>query len=179
MKQLIRFLNSLSFSNGIVVFLAMLSIVFVLWHFIFWQPLQNDKNIIASQIITTKQDIQNLKLQLENTKKTKQLQNPIQSTLITTHKIYTILKSMIGIRQNLKLIELQILPQQTITNPVDNKSYILNNFSLKFSGTYFSTLSYLKSLEKEAIPFFWDSLTYKVTAYPYAEVSLKLHVLSY
>jgi len=179
MKQFIRFFNSLPLPNALVVLIMALGIIYTLWHIIFWQPIKYQKTNMDQQIKTLQFEIKNLTLQFENAKKIKQPETLAEKTLFKSNEIPFVLKNLINIRQNLKLLELQVLPSENIPITGSNKTFILNNFSIKFIGTYFSTLGYLSTLEKEKIPFYWESLSYNVTKYPYAEVTVNLHVLSY
>lgn len=52
------------------------------------------------------------------------------------------------------------------------------NIVLDFVSDYFSTVDFLKKIEKLPWHIYWDSLEYKVTEYPKANVKLKLHMLS-
>jgi len=54
-----------------------------------------------------------------------------------------------------------------------------HDFTLQFEGNYFATLTYLQKLEALPWQFYWDRIEYKVTKYPQAEVSIKLHTISH
>ena len=53
-----------------------------------------------------------------------------------------------------------------------------HGFRINFTGDYFSTISYLKSLEELEWSFYWENLEYKVREYPEAEISIEIFTLS-
>jgi hypothetical protein len=163
----------------------MMGLVFTSWHIIFWHPLNMKKDFIENQIKTITYDIQQLTLQINQTSailKLKKVENKSFDELIANNKLPNILRKLIGIRQNLKLTDILVTPQKTITVTVPNygvKLYTLNGVTVKLYGPYFSLLSYLKEMEVKKLPVFWDSLNYVVTDYPYASITLELHAFSY
>jgi len=54
----------------------------------------------------------------------------------------------------------------------------LYQFELTFQGGYFSTIEYLRRLEKLRWPIYWDSLNYHTFRYPKANVVVRFHLLS-
>lgn len=49
---------------------------------------------------------------------------------------------------------------------------------LEFQGDFFTTLKYLRFLEEITGSFFWDSISFRLTAWPAAIVTLEIHTLS-
>jgi MSHA biogenesis protein MshJ len=82
------------------------------------------------------------------------------------------------------LVSLKEFPDQPWSVPETAKSPILvqninqHKLSIEFRANYFDTISYLSRLEKLPWHLYWDSLEYKVTKYPEADVVVQLYVLS-
>jgi MSHA biogenesis protein MshJ len=53
-----------------------------------------------------------------------------------------------------------------------------HEMEIQFSGDYFSTLEYMRKLEKLPWGFFWDKVEFKVKKYPQAKASIRLFTLS-
>lgn len=62
-------------------------------------------------------------------------------------------------------------------NDVDGQVYE-HGITLEFKGDFFTTLKYLRFLEDVSGSFFWDSVTFRQTIWPNADVILKIHTLS-
>jgi len=88
--------------------------------------------------------------------------------------LHTILK-----QHQLNLLKLETLPVTSLTDSENQSSIYRHGLTITFSGNYFAVLNYLKSLEAQPWHFYWESLLYKVTEYPVAEVTITIHTLSF
>lgn len=52
-----------------------------------------------------------------------------------------------------------------------------HEFMLDMEGGYFGLVEYLRALEQQ--PLFWESIEYRVTAYPKANIRLKVYILGF
>ena len=50
--------------------------------------------------------------------------------------------------------------------------------TIKLAGGYQQLYQYLTALEDSEWELFWDQLEYKVTEYPYAEITIRVHTIS-
>ena len=165
--------------------------IFVVWYYIFWHNLQKNISETNKYIKTLKQTIsllqtnlttlqnnlkeqrnQAIKEKLEGTSKT------ASSQLIPPQKMNEVLQDLLAARYQLILLELKNLTPKAATLPQTNLQFFEHSIVIKLQGDYFSTMQYLKSIEKLGWRIFWDKLEYKVKQYPIAEITLKIHTLS-
>jgi MSHA biogenesis protein MshJ len=192
MKQLIQFLNSLPLRNGLLLLTIFLGFIFIVWNAALWQPLQTKKDIIATEVKSVTLQIENFQKQITTLKSMRRpkAQSSLNSRVIKIEENSEIIRSIINSKTNLKLIEFQTPAEKVINIPESNPTQANNatqggislkqhDIIVKFRGTYFGTINYLQALEKLDIPFFWDKFNYKVIDYPYAEILLQLHTLTY
>ena len=165
--------------------------IFVVWYYILWQHLQKDISETNKYIKTLKQTIPLLQTNittLENSLKEKRNQaikeklegtsKTAPSQLIPPQKMNEVLQDLLAARYQLILLELKNLTPKAATLPQTNLQFFEHSIIIKLQGDYFSTMQYLKSIEKLGWRIFWDKLEYKVTQYPIAEITLKIHTLS-
>ncbi|GAA5316487.1 MAG: MSHA biogenesis protein MshJ [Candidatus Pelagadaptatus aseana] len=81
------------------------------------------------------------------------------------------------------------VPQQAATEQVDIESLsdavddgsvgmFKHGVAIKFSGSYFAVIDYLKALEELQWRFYWELVDYQVADYPKASVELQVYTLS-
>lgn len=194
--------NMLSLRERLMVFVAVFGVLLVLWYFVLWNVLQPERGGVDGGVTYAqlKPEVASLKkvLKLSRTKLTSLSgQNAKLAAQIKQHKqgavttlsdflqelispvqMHSVLKDMLQSQHGLKLISFENIPGKIIGTP--NTQYMLyeHGISIKFQGSYLSVLHYLEGLENLEWGFYWDSLEYKVTKYPAAEVTLELHTLS-
>lgn len=77
-----------------------------------------------------------------------------------------------------------VVPDLTVSNPVTKEikpqgsGVYKHGVVLRLRGDYFRVVALMKSLENLSWKFYWDSLDYKVVAYPNAEIELRVFTLS-
>jgi MSHA biogenesis protein MshJ len=54
-----------------------------------------------------------------------------------------------------------------------------HEFTVTLQGKYFDLAESLKALEAMDIKIYWDTLSYKVDQYPYADIQLTVYTFSY
>lgn len=88
------------------------------------------------------------------------------------------------IDKTITLVSLKEFPNQRWDAPEVNKTVIAvqnineHRLTIEFRANYFDTIAYLNRLEKLPWHLYWDSLEYKVTKYPEANVIIQVYVLS-
>lgn len=96
-----------------------------------------------------------------------------------------IIKDILSSQGNVELLRIEKLPTESwIPKDLANadipgyfKTIDKYTLQIQFQSNYFNTISFLQRVEKLPWDLYWDSLNYKVTEYPNAEITLKLHVL--
>ena len=93
------------------------------------------------------------------------------------------LRDMLKQQGNLKLIQLETLPASPFgeSKQQDQPPVRVYQHAMKLTlqGDYFSTLTYLKSLENLPWRIHWDSIDYQVKEYPQAETRIQVYTLSF
>lgn len=187
MKQLLskceQYLNMLPAKVRLFPFLILVLLIIFLWNTTLWQPLQDRKEELTKKIANETKVITSMQTELQLIKASKLAQGveknqPQMGNAIPVQKIPDFLEQLVNARNDLALISLQTMPTKPLTTADAVNILLEHDFIIKFNGTYFATLAYLKSLEKLNLPLSWDKLDYKVITYPQAEITLQLHALS-
>ncbi len=128
----------------------------------------------------------------EQVLKQKELLSELTDNLIPPEKMAIVVEKLLKQRGKLKLISLANLEPEglpnveaEIVNTIDKNDSVEESkpliyrhpLQLKFKGSYFQVVKYLKTLENSEYNFYWEQLDYKVDKYPQAEVMLKLSTL--
>ncbi len=143
---------------------------------------QGNPNALLKQNIT---DTQAELVTIEN-----KLSDTFES-LVPPKEVTNFIRSLLLENSNLELIHLKNEPVQVIDLSEDKPSkpqQAENNqksarlfehaTDIKLIGDYLSLHKYLTQLEQSKWGLYWDQLEYKVTAYPNAEISLRVYTLS-
>lgn len=139
-------------------------------------------NVINSQLVQLDQEITEL-----------------AGDLITPREMTQILTTVLGQYSGLELVRFENKPATPLrtgvqttsagqaggepgeggiaANEIDGQVYE-HGLTLEFRGDFFTTLKYLRFLEEVSGSFFWDSVTFRQTAWPNADVTLEIHTLS-
>lgn len=148
------------------------------------QQIQIKQNIVSNPFIVQKH--KQLVLQLNDLNA--QLQS-IYTQLVSPAEMVKAMKSILEEDSGLKLLQLSntgnfpLAPPATDAakenkKPLPANNLFRHNFTMVFSGNYVETLKYFKKIEKLPWKFYWDSVDYKVTKYPEAQITIKLHTVS-
>lgn len=180
--------DQLSLPVRSIILSTILGIIFLAWHYVFWKNTSAALTTTSEKIRTLNQSITIMKKQIatmENEFKNKQktddkLQNPSGTTLSILPPAQTkeVLHSLLTASNNLVLLQLNNIPPKEIILPQSATRIFEHGLVIKFSGNYFATMDYLKSIENLKWKIFWDKLEYKVTEYPLAEITLSIHTIS-
>jgi len=116
--------------------------------------------------------------------------NSVLNRLVPPTKITELLRSLLLQTQGLKLLSLSndavenisidnsVAEDESQTNDIVKSSLYKHSTTLKLSGNYQQLYQYLSVLENSEWGLYWDTLNYKVTHYPKAEIMIKVHTIS-
>jgi MSHA biogenesis protein MshJ len=99
-----------------------------------------------------------------------------------------LLQDVLRARTSLRLIAVNSMPPEPLMasdlkaaeKPGEGEAQPMiyrHDLVLEFEGAFFDMLDYLKVLEVQ--PLYWDSIDYRVSAYPLAKVRLRVYTLSF
>lgn len=193
-----QLVNSFPLAVRVFILTAAMGIIYLLWNFLLWQPIQKKNEYTSMQTQKITKEINLLQTQVDALKEKKRIQQAqIQTTNISSSasptptvsigfidatKIPDMLKYLISFRHNLIFSSIQVMRPKLMQNKVQEKieatSFFEHDIVFKFRGSYFDVLNYLQTIEKLNWPIYWDRLEYKVEKYPIAEITLQIHFLS-
>jgi MSHA biogenesis protein MshJ len=199
--KLLIVVNKLTPKQRILLGIGVILIIYILWLNFSWNRLKAAKKDIATEISMVENEINSLKDTLRHKKEGLDYKEkmaayasgtePIafnipdfhyaEKYVMSADEIRTALTSVLDAKKksSLLLLELHNLPEKKISDAGDLNIFVYqNDFVIKFSGEYFSTIEYLKYLEQLPWPLFLDTMEYKVIKYPTAEITLHMHLIS-
>lgn len=121
--------------------------------------------------------------------KTLQIENKLNK-LVPPTQITELLRNLLTSDDGLKVLSVKNEPVRDVSinlttngrtaNSEDKKETLLYEHSatIKLSGNYQQLYDYLTALENTGWELFWDTLHYKVTSYPNAEITLRVMTVS-
>ena len=105
--------------------------------------------------------------------------------LISPKQMAKVLETVLTQKTDLRLVRVQNLPTQPLLQvsqaegqPTADAGVYRHGMQIEFTGSYLSTLEYLKALKALPWDFYWDGLTLSVNKYPKASVVITVHTLS-
>ncbi len=195
--------NGLTTRERIIFLFTMLVLIWGAWDKFIYQPIAAQQKTlgselsdiktklstswqIASQIeIAAKMDpnkanklkLKEIKIQLKNLKLKL---NAGEKQFVPPQLMVKVLEDIFKQNSGLQLLSLKTLPVTTLTQTKQQKSWIYRHgLSMTLSGTYFSMLNFLQSIESLPWRFNWESIDYQVKQYPVAEATLRIYTLSF
>lgn len=160
-----------------------------------------ERTLLQTQVAAATQNLMNdpdkpKKAQIEQLKTdiaviSTQLQD-VSQNLIKADQLGLVLQEVLQKTTALSLLEVNTLPvrelqlSQVISdgadNPqkteADNVGVYEHAVELRVAGSFMQVTRFLESLEQLPWRFYWQSLDYKVTLYPSAEITLRVYTLS-
>lgn len=102
---------------------------------------------------------------------------------ISARKMASALANVLSHSSGVKVISLTSLPVSEFDLSLDKEKPVENIFykhtlEVKLTGNYNAIYQYFLNLEAVQEKFYWSVLTYKVDAYPLAEVEIQIYTLS-
>lgn len=180
--------------------LVVLSVMLLVWLI---EPTVKANLALSGQLSSTKQTVQRLegdillataklnkdpnqninleykKLLTESQQLSEQLAQIIEN-LISPSQMARLLEDVLAGTKGLKLVSLESMTAEPITGGADNQTrtgYYLHPVRLELTGSYFSILTYLNTLESLPVNYYWRSFSYTVEAYPTARLVLEVYTL--
>ena len=180
--------------------LVVLSVMLLVWLI---EPTVKANHALSGQLSSTKQTVQRLegdillataklnkdpnqninleykKLLTESQQLSEQLAQIIEN-LISPSQMARLLEDVLAGTKGLKLVSLESMTAEPITGGADNQTrtgYYLHPVRLELTGSYFSILTYLNTLESLPVNYYWRSFSYTVEAYPTARLVLEVYTL--
>lgn len=188
----------------IAILLVGLLLIYFFWNWIFMGSLSNKIQLLKTK--KTQTETQIIILQTKQRQMTEEikkfessiamqetLKNQLQQSadvvdissgqIVSLEQMANVLKVLLS-DAGLSLETLDIEPKQSfspgeITMAEGEDTIYHKTISVTFRGGYFGVLNYLRQLESLNWGLFWSDLDYKVTKYPEADISLKLHIVNF
>ncbi len=101
-----------------------------------------------------------------------------KNRIIPPTRIPYLLESMLRDLSNLKLVSLETIEKVPFNTDVEHSALYKHRVKITFTGEYQDMLRYLKRVEKLPFPIGWESLEYKITRFPQAQIVLIVYMLS-
>ena len=124
-------------------------------------------------------DVQYKQLLMESQQLSEQLAEIIE-TLISPSQMARLLEGVLAGTKGLKLVSLESMAAEPIVGGTDKQTqtvYYLHPVKIELTGSYFSILSYLNTLESLPVKYYWRSFNYTVEEYPTARLILEVYTL--
>lgn len=195
-EQINEFINNRSLKERLLIFIAVILLIFFVWNFAFNHSMQKQKNLVRQQINTKRLAIAALNEQkqifLERinglpksqlmSKQVKLSQNlefltkeigDITSKQLSGQEFTAIVQKEVINVGNLQLLKVKTIP---MSEP-NAKGIIKFQTTLELQGRYQDIYEFVANMEKLPWQIFWDELEYRVTKYPEAKVTIQLHTI--
>lgn len=101
-----------------------------------------------------------------------------KSKIIPPTRIPYLLESMLRDLSDLKLVSMETIEKVPFNTDAEHSALYKHRVKIIFTGEYQNMLRYLKKVEKLPFPIAWESLEYKITRFPQAQIVLIVYMLS-
>lgn len=95
--------------------------------------------------------------------------------LVTSDQMADLMEQVLKHSGKLSLLSLDTLPAEQLSQ--QQNSYYLHPVQMRLRGKYFDIVDYLRRLEALPAKYYWRSVNYHVTDYPWAEVDIQVYTL--
>lgn len=203
-----NWLNERTPRESVLLFVLGLTVLYLFWNLIAMRPvLLKEKKLLwqiseqQTQTRTVQNEIDKIlkvvnspaffqilehqKRLAQRSKSIKQHLSEIEPFFVSVSQLSQITKDILGQQnKNVVLSSFKMLPVKPLV--AENKEYAglqtkkiyQYGMQIEFRATYFNAIEYLRRIEKLRWHLYWDSLNYKVTDYPEANVIIEFHALS-
>lgn len=202
-KQLLNMedqINSRSLRERVLLLTSIVLLIFILWRNLIFNYLSEstdqiimNKERVTSQITLMKGQIENLseaikndsiitlerklKDAISNNSDIKEKINKYVLGSVQSGEMIAVLKSLLSEEENLQIQKIESLDDQPIFSEKSDILIYNKGIRMELEGDYASTVSFLEKLEKTETKVLWDSLTYQVTQYPRAKITVIVHTM--
>ncbi len=132
------------------------------------------QKLSVSPNLELEQKLAGLNLEIDDL--TQQMQNKVDG-LVSAPNMPQLMENVLNKTTRLTLLSMMSLPAVELATTED-ASYYLHEVQLKLKGKYFDIMDYLKALEALPAKYYWRSVDYRVTNYPWAEFIINVYTLS-
>lgn len=196
--KLIRWYRNRNTRERTFVILLCCAFLYAIFYFTLFRSLDQKSDVIASEIHDEKNKLASWQNQLEALKRIsqsdlyktwekqqdtlKKLRDEYKNFIVPPTSTYwqDVIKTVLSTQTNLKTDEVKYYPAtvfSTLMLPGRTAKIWSQKVSVTVYGNYFDTIAYLKALEKDIPIAQWDRLSYQVTQYPQAKVTLEFSIL--
>lgn len=104
---------------------------------------------------------------------------PLQKQELDSTELLALVKKMASQADSINLLEIKILPREIAEIDIHHLGAELEKHQLELhlQGDYLSMAKFVRSVESSGWPIFWESMVYRLTQYPEAEMLLRLYTL--
>ncbi|OEE70621.1 MSHA biogenesis protein MshJ [Enterovibrio norvegicus FF-33] len=96
--------------------------------------------------------------------------------LVNADQMASLMESVLNQSDRLTLLSMASLPAEQLTHTED-AGYFIHPIEMTLKGRYFDIVEYLTALENLPVKYYWKGLDYRVTDYPWAEVTVQVYTL--
>lgn len=208
LRQLKNKTNALALRERVLVFLAVTTVLFMLWNLLLFAPqhaerealnlqmqtiqrqlgVQAQEASVLASLIGTGTDANKMQQLTELEKENASLNDELAELalgLVPADDLLNVLKDVLEQSSKLTIRRIESLPPEELKLTSVNKSggtemtgVINHAVVLSLEGSYFGLLDYLQGLEQLPWRFYWDSLKYRVSGYPLGNIELKVSTLT-
>ncbi len=206
LEQIRHNIDKRSMRERMLIFLCLLALVFMFWTLIVQASIDNQGRDLRSQSQALNAKREDLNVQIaqatrrlstdpnrEQKNRIQQLEQAINDAdqqlvssfqgLVLASELPGILQQVLAETRRVRLIKVQTLPVRELTlgsssTGARGVGVYEHTVLLQVSGTYFQLVDFLRALESASARFYWEQLDYRVTAYPTAEIDIRVYTLS-
>lgn len=196
-EQYREWFNAREKREKVLVFIASWAVIYALFTLLLFNPIGEKNDELRKEVTTTSNEIKKTEDQLKflneipNTpiykdwvKQNQQYQSLKKeyAALLTTstkERWEEIIRTILASHPNINMVSISQLPETTYAsaNAKANDHIYEQQMRLIISGNFVDIVAYLQALEKALINIHWNSLDYKVTEYPNADVTMEFSIL--
>ena len=96
--------------------------------------------------------------------------------LVSAPQMANLMESVLKQSDKLTLLSMTTLPASQLTEK-DQAGFYLHPVEIALRGRYFDIVDFLAALEALPVKYYWRSVDYRVTTYPFADVTLQVYTL--
>jgi MSHA biogenesis protein MshJ len=164
--------------------------ILLTWYSFFEKPFNENRKDITTKFAADKKQISEFEKEIAHAKMqgnqiiAEQEQLKAQKKLLPAIDFASekdserIIQTILTPKNNIKFVSMKTQPTETKILANKQTKITKNHVEISFISNYFDTIAYMTALEKLPWCLTWDSLDYKVNAYPDAQVSINLHIVN-
>ncbi|WP_407331520.1 type 4a pilus biogenesis protein PilO [Enterovibrio sp. 27052020O] len=96
--------------------------------------------------------------------------------LVNADQMASLMESVLNQSDRLTLLSMASRPAEQLTH-IEDAGYFIHPIEMTLKGRYFDIVEYLTALENLPVKYYWKGINYRVTEYPWAEVTVQVYTL--